>query len=160
MVSDNISIFGFEFLSKINSKEVLVAEKHEDSLTYDSGAPEIKQVTTEAFLSGGTSPKNYEGGLYALQGARDESKCTRRVRDAEKVGGKVEMPTEHPNNLLVNPELESSHISKTSKKKQDLVAGKLGRKPGSRKLEGKPAKLKMSKMLDGRVTVSGFELGV
>jgi hypothetical protein len=27
----------------------------------DSGAPVIKQVTTEAFLSGGTSPKNYEG---------------------------------------------------------------------------------------------------
>jgi hypothetical protein len=68
MVSDNISIFGFEFLSKINSKEVLVAEKHEDSLTYDSGAPEIKQVTTEAFLSGGTSPKNYEGGLMPYRG--------------------------------------------------------------------------------------------
>jgi hypothetical protein len=49
---------GESYSSKINSKEVLVAEKYEDSLTYDSGAPEIKQVTTEAFLSGGTSPKN------------------------------------------------------------------------------------------------------
>ena len=104
-------------------------------MTYDSGAPEIKQVTTEAFLSGGTSPKNYEGGLYALQGARDESKCTRRVRDAEKVG----LPMELPNSLLVNPELESSRKVKTSKKnKEDLAAEKLGRKPGSRKLEGKP----------------------
>jgi hypothetical protein len=64
------------------------------------------------------------------------------VRDAEEVGGKVEMPTEQPNILLVNPELESSHKGKTSKKKskkkQDLVEEKLGRKPGSKKLEGKP----------------------
>jgi hypothetical protein len=36
----------------------------------DSGAPVIKQVTTVAFLSGGTSPKNYEGGHNAQQGAR------------------------------------------------------------------------------------------
>jgi hypothetical protein len=120
-----------------SSKEVLVAE---DSMPCDSdsGAPVIKQVTTVAFLSGGTSPKKYKGGPNAQQGARDESKCTRRVRDAEEVGGKEEMPTEQPNNLLVNPELESS-----PKKKEDLAAEKLGRKPGSRKLEGKPGSRKL-----------------
>jgi hypothetical protein len=80
----------------------------------------------------------FERGMHnAQQGARDQSTSTRRERDAEEVGGKVEMPTEQPNNLLVNPELDSSHSSKKTKK-EDLVAEKLGRKPGSRKLEGKP----------------------
>jgi hypothetical protein len=62
-------------------------------------------------------------------------------------GGKVEMPTEQPNNLLVNPELELSPKCKTSKKKtkkkEDMVVEKLGRKPDSRKLEGKPGSRKM-----------------
>jgi hypothetical protein len=48
------------------------------------------------------------------------------------------LPMEGPLSTLVNPELESSRKVKASKKIGGLVGRKVGRKPGSRKLEGKP----------------------